>query len=187
VSSVDGGYLLSGDDGRSRGWKLLIQDPLTLLQIEREVWDSDPDALIINLVKKGLPFKVLNTDVLQGATFYDHRGPVVHPTGKPPGKIDYLAYRQELGDFFARYPHAYAAALCAGGILWRIAMDVLPLPRESDVTRQFNPYGCVSQTIGGSRYWTPKLTVCEEEVIVGVYKRAACKYAQDDPLETPHS
>ena len=168
-------------------WKLLIRDPLTLLQIEREGWDGDPHTLIINLIKKGIPFQVLNPGRLEDAQFYDHPGPVVHPVGRDPQYVDYLAYRQELGAFFAHYPHAYAAALSAGGILWRIAMDVLPLPHESDITRRFHPNGCVSLTINGEKYWSPRLTLLEENLIAGVYKWAVCKSTRDSSSETPHS
>lgn len=172
------GYIVTAEPGRNVDWKLLIQDPLTLLQIEREGWDCDPGGLVVNLIKKGVPFQILNPQNLEGAQFYDHPGPVIHPVGKKPRHVDYLAYRQELGDFFAQYPHAYAAALSAGGILWRIAMDVLPLPDEFDITRQFHPNGCVSLTVDGNRYWSPKLTQLEEEVIVGVYRWAVCRSRQ---------
>jgi hypothetical protein len=181
VSSVDGAYLLSSNDGRHRGWKLLIPDPLTVLQIEREAWDSSTDGLIVDLIRKGLPFKILNVNTLQETTPYGHPGPVTHEAGKAPGHVDYVAYREQLGGFFSDYPHAYAAALSAGGILWRIAMDALPLPHESDITRQFHPGGCASSVVGGVKYWTPMLTVREEEIIVGVYRWAVCKSSHDDP------
>jgi len=175
VSSLQEGYLVTVGPARHVSWKLIIQDPLSLLQIEREGWDCDPYDLILNLIKKGVPFQILHPQKLEGAQLYNHPGPALHPTGKAPTRLDYLAYRQELASFFTQYPHAYAAALSAGGIMWRIAMDVLPLPRESDITRQFHPNGCVSLTVDGDRYWTPRLTSREEEVIVGVYKWSACK------------
>ena len=184
------GYLVSFGSARDVSWRVFIWDSLTLLQIEREGWDRDPHAFIINMIKKGVPFQILNPQNLEGARFYDHPGPTVHVAGKQPQHVDYLAYRQELTDFFARYPHAYAAALSGGGILWRIAMDVLPIPDEFDVTRRFHPYGCISQTIHGIKYWTPKLTLQEEEVIVGVYKWAASKSSREssrDSLLIPSS
>ena len=88
--------------------------------------------------------------------------------------MDYIAYRKELVDFFTHYPHAYAAALSAGGILWRIAMDVLPLPIEQDIVQAFHPNACFSRIIGGQRYWAPHLTELEEYVIVGVYRWTEC-------------
>lgn len=169
------GYLIEVTHSRN-AWKLLIRDPLTILQIVREGWESDPSTLIINLIKKGIPFQILNPAKLEGAQFYDHPGPVVHPTGRDPQYVDHLAYRQELAEFFAHYPHAYAASLSAGGILWRVALDVLPMPHESDVTRLFHPNGCISRTVGGKKYWIPKLTQLEEDVVVGVYKWAVCKF-----------
>ncbi|KAF9790256.1 hypothetical protein BJ322DRAFT_1103923 [Thelephora terrestris] len=38
-------------------WKLLIEDPLVLLQIEREQWHLQPEGLVSNLIQKGLRFK----------------------------------------------------------------------------------------------------------------------------------
>lgn len=184
VSTVSNpaGYLIT--IGRDVKWKLLIRDPLTLLQIERAELYRDPDSLIFNLVKKGIPFQVLNSQKPKGDQFYDHPGPVVHPIGKKPQLVDYLAYRHELAAFFTHYPHAYAAALSAGGILWRIAMDVLPPPNEYDLVRQFHPNGCFSTTINGEKYWTPRLTQSEEDVIAGVYRWPVCKSAYSNCLDS---
>jgi len=178
VTVITEGYLLSVNDGRTHGWKLLVEDPLTILQIRREFWDMDPDSLILNLVKRGLPFQVLHTHVLHAASFYQHPGPAIHPPGRSPTHKDYLAYRHELVGFFVRYPHAYAAALCAGGILWRIAVDIFPLPTEQDIVSAFHPDACLFRTVGGQIYGTPRLTSFEEQVIVGVYKWAESKRTQ---------
>lgn len=178
------GYLVTPAPVWNVDWKIFIQDPLTILQIERDAFGQDPTTLVESLIKKGVPFQILNPQKLEGAQFYDHPGPVVHPVGRSPQHADYLAYRQELARFFTHYPHAYAAALCAGGILWRIAMDVLPPPDVYDITRLFHPNGCFSRLINGEKYWTPQLTVREEDVISGVYKWAICKSDRTSPLET---
>lgn len=175
VHSSKHGYVVTVKRDPPVDWKLLIKDPLSLLQIEREEWDSNPSSLITNLITKGVPFQILHPRNLEGALFYPHPGPTVHPTGKRPEHVDYLAYGQELADFFTHYPHAYAVALSSGGIQWRIAMDVLPEPQESDITRQFHPDVCSSLTLDGCKYWTPRLTTKEMEVVVGVYKWAICK------------
>jgi hypothetical protein len=175
------GYVITVSSGGDVGWKVFIRDPLTLLQIKREKWDSDPQGLIIGLIKKGIPFQILSTREPETGQFHHHPGPVIHPTGREPRYVDYLAYRQELVGFFAHYPHAYAAALSAGGIMWRIAMDVCPVPHQSDVTRRFHTDGCASLTIDGEVYWTPQLTVQEENVIVGVYKWAVCESFYSNP------
>jgi len=160
-------YLLSVGHPRC---KLLVEDPITLLQIEREEWDTDPDSLVENLVKKGLPFEVLNTLVEEWVPFHDHSDSEVRPTAAPPTQGDYVAYRRKLSSFFLDYPHAYAAALCAGGILWRIAMDALPPPGGQNIVRAFHKRVCSSRTVGGEVYWTPKLTTFEEHLIVGAYR-----------------
>jgi hypothetical protein len=67
--------------------------------------------------------------------------------------------------------------LCAGGILWRIAVDTLPLPSEDDIVGLFHPTTCVSRLIEGVKHWTPRLTDKEEQILVGVYKWAESKWS----------
>jgi len=170
IRQFERGYLVVvGDDCP---WKLFIEDPLTVIQIEREGWHLQRDGLVLNLIQKGLPFQILYPSRQHGAGFHPHSGPVAHPHGKAPTFRDYQAYRLDIADFFTLYPHAYAAALCSGGILWRIAIDALPLPAERQIIRPFHSRACSRRTVDGQRYWTPTLTEPEEEVIVGVYRWA---------------
>jgi hypothetical protein len=169
VRPLGGGYLVTIEDGVYRPWRLYVEDPLTILQIEREGWDIHGDRIVSNLVQKGLPFQVLYAFCQKESRSSWRAGPVVHPEGKSPTYDDYLAYRLDLAHFFERYPHAYAAALCAGGILWRVALDVLPPPAEDEIIRPFHFEYCSKHIVDGQRYWTPLLTQPEEEVIVGVY------------------
>lgn len=165
-------HVIAATPVTDNGWKLLIKDPLTVVQIRRLGWGSDRCGLITALVRNGVPFQVLHPQKLEGGRFHSNPGPVVHPVGKEPKHVDYLAYRQELAVFFRRHPHAYAAAVCAGGILWRVATDVLPLPDEADIARPFYSDGCRSVAVGGKTYWSPQLSNSEQEVIVGVYRWA---------------
>ena len=119
-------YIVTINDGAAPSWKLLIKDPLTVIQIERERWHLQRDGLVLSMVRKGLPFEILYPACKRGTAFYPHPGPVVHPDGKSPTVMDYRTYRLDLANFFKLYPHAHAAALCAGGILWRVAVDTLP-------------------------------------------------------------
>jgi hypothetical protein len=153
-------------------WKLLIKDPLTLLQIKREGWHLQCDSLILNLVRKGLSFQILYPYHQTGIVFHNNPGPVIHPDGKYPTHTDYLAYRLDVADFFRFFPHAHVAALCTGGILWRIAIDVLAIPPQQDFIRPFHPRACETRFIGGQQYWTPTLLPEDEEMIVGTYKWA---------------
>lgn len=173
VQRTEDGYLVSVSvDGSTRLWRLLIEDPLTVLQIEREGWDLRSDGLVSSLVRKGIPFEVLYPSCQRSATFHPHPGPIIHPDGRFPTRADYLAYRIDVGEFFQRYPHAYAAALCSGGILWRVAVDVLPFPDERQILRPFHPSACHERVIDGQRYWTPRLNEQEHEEIVGMHKWA---------------
>ena len=160
-------YLVSVAEGWSVGWTLIISDPLTVLQMKREGWD-DPHDLINGLIKKGAPFCILNPENLEAPLIHDNpRSFIEWPQD---GGLTYPAYRQQLRKFFIRWPHAYGAALAAGGILWRIATDVLPSPNGTDVVHPFHRNRRVSRIIGGKEYWTPSLTQLESDIIVGVYK-----------------
>jgi hypothetical protein len=172
VIRTTGGYLVTVNDEVPRPWKLFVNDPLTIIQIEREKWHLDCEGLVSNLVRKGIPFKIFYAYTQKDSTFHPHPGPVVHPEGKSPAYADYLAYCLDAADFFKHNPHAHAAALCAGGILWRIATDALPLPTEHKIVRPFDRRVCDEHTVHGKRYWTPKLTDEEVEEIVGVYRWA---------------
>lgn len=172
VSESSFGYVVEVKDGETRPWKLLIKDPLSVLQLERELWCLDGNRLIINLVKKGIPFEVLHTTCHERGPFVDHPGPELHPAEKEPCLADYFAYRHDLVDFLQRYPHAHAAALCTGGILWRVVVDVLPLPSENAMVGPFHKDVCISRMVNGVKYWTPRLTDKEEHVLVGVYRWA---------------
>lgn len=165
IQSVDEGYLLAIV---GRPWKLLIKDPLTLLQIEREEWHSK--ALVSSMIRKGLPFLLLYPACRIDIAFHPNPGPVIHPEGKYPTRDDYLAYRLDVARFFTHNPYAHAAALCAGGILWRIAMDVLPIPDEQHLAGPFHRDACHEISLLGQRYWSPVLSREDEETIVGVYK-----------------
>jgi hypothetical protein len=186
ITFTNFGYLVDIRDGVTRPWKLLISDPLTLLQIERENWCSDGDNLVVNLIKKGIPFQILHETTLKSGSFYEHTGPILHPTGKDPRLVDYFAYRHDLVDFLSTYPHARAAALCAGGILWRLSIDVLPLPSQADVLGPFHHHTCISRKINGVTYWSPRLTDQEEQVLVGVYRWAESKSTPNVTLSTPY-
>jgi len=179
VNHAAEGYIVAIQDGKARPWKLLISDPLSVLQIERELWCSDGDGLVTNLVKKGIPFQVLHTWHRSGTPFFDSPGPVLHPTGVEPRLADYFAYRHDLVGFLQTYPHAHAAALCAGGIIWRTAVDVLPLPLENAIVGPFHRAACISRVINGDTYWTPRLTEKEEQLLVGVYRWAESKLPWD--------
>jgi hypothetical protein len=172
IRKTDLGYVVAIQDEVARSWKLLISDPLTIVQIEREGWCSDGKKLISNLVMSGLPFEVLLKDCVREGRFHRHPGPMVHPDGRSPRLPDYHAYRHDLADFLSQYPHARAAALCAGGVLWRLAMDALQFTSESEVVGPFHASSCFSRVVGGETYWTPNLSTEEENVIVGVYRWA---------------
>ena len=187
LTSTDFGYVITIHDSITRPWKLLISDPLTILQIERERWCSDANNLLTHLVTNGIPFQVLNPNVLRASPFLKHPGPTLHPTGKDPLLIDYFAYRHGLADFLSAYPRARAAALCAGGILWRLSVDVLPLPSETEIVGPFDHRSCISRNIDGITYWTPRLTEQEEQVLVGVYRWAESKPSLNPPPLMLHS
>ena len=166
-------YLVTVSHPAPKFWKILIEDPIILLRIYREGWHSDPDHLVSNMIRKGLPFKILYPYCQEGSVFHPHGGPVLHPPAKLPTVPDYLAYRLDLVDFFKLYPHAHVAALCSGNIFWRLAIDILPIPEEYNIIRPFHPSCCDTFVFPGSgNYWTPRLNDDDEEMIAGVYRRS---------------
>ena len=175
------GHLISVAEGWNVGWRLIVWDPLTVLQIKREGW-VDPHDLINGLIKKGAPFRILNPQKLEGPQFHGDPGSIVVRASEQPQnqRLSYFTYRQQLRQFFIRCPHAYGAALAAGGILWRIATDVLPSPNGTDVVRPFHRDLCVSSFIDGKEYWTPRLTGLEKDVVVGIYKRVVFRFNAAD-------
>lgn len=150
-------------------WMIHIDDPLTILQIKREKWHLQPEGLVLNLVRKGVPFEILNPSCESGTVLTPHQGPVYHPNGQQPNMNDYLSYRLDVARLFTDYPHVHAAALCRGGILWRIAVDVLPLPTQDVLVGPFHQQACNAERINDQMYWSPTLTEMEEFVIVGVH------------------
>ena len=176
ISVVDGRYLLSLHNKRTRSWKVLVEDPLTVLQMERERWDRSPEDFILNLVKAGLPFQLLQGCVSEGPAATKDLG--LHFLHRSPNLEGYQDYRSGLPGFFKRNPHAYAAALCAGGILWRIAMDAHPFPTEKDIVRSFHHTACISRTVNDHKFWTPQLTTLEEQAIIGTCKVSECECSQ---------
>lgn len=178
------GYLISVAEGWNVGWRLIIWDPLTVLQIKREYW-VDPHDLINGLIKKGAPFRILNPEKLEESQFHGDPSFIVGPGNEQPRheRLTYPAYQQQLRRYFIRYPHAYGAALSAGGILWRIAMDVLPSPSGADVVRPFHRNLCVSLFVDGEEYWTPRFTLLEKDVVVGIYKRVVCRFNAADEVQ----
>ena len=186
LTKTEFGYVVAIQDGVARPWKLLISDPLTILQIEREAWCLDGRNLILNLVLNGLPFEVLLNNCVQDRHLRKHHGPVTHPDGNNPHLTDYYAYRHDLGHFLSKYPHARAAALCAGGILWRLAMDAHEFKSEADIVGAFHASVCVSRVIGGERYWTPRLSVEEENILVGVHRWAVGKSSETTVFTMVH-
>jgi len=169
ICPIKEGYLVTVNSGTVCPWKLLVNDPLTLLQIEREGWHLQRDGLVVNLIRKGLPFQILYPSC-QSST-----PPPSTPSASHEGSptyADYLTYCHYVANFFRLHPHAHAAALCAGGILWRIAIDALPPPAEHQIIRPFHLGGCTQHIVNGQHYWTPTLSEGEQEKIVGVFKWA---------------
>ena len=99
VSDTVYSFIITIGGKEPRPWKLLISDTLTILQLETELWCSDGNGLVINLVKKGIPFEVLYPVLHERRPFPAHPGPELHPTGKEPYLPDYFTYHHNLVDF----------------------------------------------------------------------------------------
>ena len=118
--------------------------------------------------RRRLPFRVLYPYSQAGTAFCPNPGPEFRPAGKAPAHGDRLARRLDAAGPFKYSPHAYAAALCAGGVPWRTALDALPFPDERQIARPFRPQACEKHTADGRSCWTPKLAEAGEKEAAGV-------------------
>ena len=163
--------LPTGDDVP---WLCLISDPVTLLHIARGQWGQSKHDVATGLVRRGLPFRTLTIAAANPP-------PPSHP------KVDFVvsmpAFKPRLDDFYVWEGRVRSllrgsrgrAALMKGGIIWRIAMEVL-----SEEAVLLGPSDDINVTytlcIADINYADDDLTSDELELICGVYKVLNSKF-----------
>lgn len=151
---------------RWRSTNQLVALPLQLVEIG---WHLKSDGPVRDLVKKGSGSESSTRNVRTAPCSTQIRVRLSTQQAKvQPTSTTLPANCIQVAEFFKFNPHAHAAAPCTGGILWRIFIDVLPMPSEEDLLRPFHPQGCDLTMVDGQRYWSPRLTEEDKETIAGV-------------------
>lgn len=167
--------LVDGDSD----WVVAVRDPLTVNQILRERFSSSTDQLVSLLVQKGVAFKTLCP--------YPRPYDLMWPAPDMPMFTDKVALGMgvridpeksfTVSDYY-RYMRTRdevlrgcdgRAALLAGGILWRLAMDGMGSDAASDGPGQY-PTKKNYFEFNGRPYVDDVLSQHQEDVICGVYQ-----------------
>lgn len=154
-------------------YTLAVTDPVTAVQCYRETWGSSKRQLARSLLDLGIPFN----------TYGPSPSPVPEPVvyklrklGEKPDGVwdhhDYTEYEQRVSTFL-RLPHG-RAALRRGGLVWRLAKEVLGRTGNDSALAGPSPQVCQfgrSVTFDASRetVWDDALSIDEFDLICGVY------------------
>jgi hypothetical protein len=161
-------YLLQPDVPSN--WFIVLDSALSAVECLRRP-EYKPEDIVSRLVRHGNPFRTIITGQPPG-----HRPPIFYfglgycQMDYKPSTVDYIAYERARDDFL-RGPRG-RAALMKGGIIWRLAMQML----HEDVViagPSESVYGsgiCFSDNRSGKHWWDDDLTVEEMGLVSGVYK-----------------
>lgn len=189
---------LSRGLAEDENWDLLVQDPVTALECVRAAPSGvTKKDLAEHLWAFGRPFRTLMTispplpkpDAFPASTSTEPRptADLAAPTHRPysngglgwryakykPTKLDYMAYEDKLARFFKA--DRGRAAIQLGGIVWRLAIEHVPLdilpdgPVESELVSYERMDG---ELVGG---WEDRISLDELDMISGVYKVFTCE------------
>ena len=138
-------YFVHATDTNHSHAILGVLSALTYRQIFRERWGPSLQDITSRLVARGIPFSIFwpSTPLYH----YIPSPPPLSDTRRPPTHVytllDYNAYVRTRIRLFSRRPFLNAA-LCEGGILWRLAIETLrpalDLPDCSSGTLEENVY-----------------------------------------------
>src|SRR5271154_548212 len=149
------------------GWRLIVHSPVVALRCARVRWGPCICCVANKLVIRGIAYNTISPK--------DHRylsqnhlpyklG--VRKANFRPNSSDYVEY-ELMRDTFLREPHA-RAALLMGGIVWRLAIEVLgPVPATNGPS--FHSHGLDAESSYGSVV-DDMLSDDEVNLICGVYK-----------------
>ena len=156
-------------------WQLVVESSLTAAEIIRRRWGLHKTNVVRELAKRGIPFRTLllapsaplslPSEMEQGL----RSGLGVRWSGFRISPEEYAVYEDKRNEHLLRYSHTIQAALCAGGIIWRLTMERLP-----PVLAVEGPQGehdhQATVLLDGRTHVTDALTQHEEDLICGVYK-----------------
>lgn len=150
-------------------WMLMVDDPVTALECVRRQWGPHFLDIADELCSRGYPFHTR----IPGPRPTIQPRPSIHTlgyreVGYNPQPCDYAAYEALRNDFLSS-PRG-RAALLHGGIIWRLAKDIVP-----EVAAMSGPSSEVANTghaimCEGKYLWDDQLMEEELNLICGVYK-----------------
>lgn len=125
VTRTTEGYLISRVDTSRRDakWRLLVTNAADLFEITRRRWGPGKIGIANELFKRGIPFRTMSSSCVVRATSYRPLLPIAHIHGYHHTTADYLLYETQRDDFLRS--RRGRAAVMKGGIVWRLAVEVL--------------------------------------------------------------
>lgn len=168
-------YLLIPKQGtvEDQPWLVCLQDPLSVLQVLRADWGPEAELLVCALAVRGIPFRTLRLKK-EYTPYVSHEvrtGLQLMPQGYVPTSQDYAVYTLRLKDLILCHGRP---ALLKGGIIWRLAMEVLGEDDEWALHALSIPTDCSEPYFVASyndyQGVDEELTQQEEDIVCGVYR-----------------
>jgi hypothetical protein len=155
-------------------WIVAVKSAATALECLRQRWAESRRSLARELLVRGIPFSTF-TDVEPRTTSMRSSLSCRHApreAGYKPDQHDYRQYEAELKTFLLKEGKARAAFL-RGGLLWRLAREVLGTELDEQVLLGPSAGGNthvnrVKLTPRGTPLWDDSLSDAEVDFICGV-------------------
>ncbi|EKM60209.1 uncharacterized protein PHACADRAFT_189344 [Phanerochaete carnosa HHB-10118-sp] len=112
-------------------WQLIVESAATAAEILQRPWGTEKTSVVRELAKRGIPFRMAlavsewNLSLPRMEKSGLHCGLGIRQPGFKTSKEEYATYEDACDDFLLCSPHAIQAALGAGGIVWRLAVQRL--------------------------------------------------------------
>ena len=172
-------YLIKGYLQDETSWQVMTRDAAAVLHCVRARWGPHTTDVASNLARRGMGFHTfapvpLYISVNPRQMRSTRLG--ARPVGYTPDAFEYTAYETRR-DKFLTEPHARAAIL-AGGIVWRLALESLPIDTPfSGPSERAYTHGLVLNSPDLGKVCDDALTTEEMDLICGVYKVYTCAFS----------
>ncbi|KAF7793552.1 hypothetical protein EIP86_004666 [Pleurotus ostreatoroseus] len=181
VIKVDGGYVISSVVACAQdvSWRIFIPHASTLFEIARRGYIQSKGHIVSTLLARGLSFRTIREapTLASNITIPPTIKRTVTTFGHEFSLEDYWMYEERRNSLLAQ-PRG-RAALMKGGIVWRLALEVLDEEVVSFTSGNPQEFR-FSVNIGDSYFVDDELTESELGVIVGVNHVATSRYAVDN-------
>ncbi len=167
-------YLFDSLEDNDVSWTLLLPSATTTLEILRSAWGPSNKDVAVELLRRGIPFHTVdNVSSVSRPILSYNLTPGLYPYGYQTTTLDYKLYALER-ERLLRGPRG-RAALLKGGIVWRIAMDVLQDSEALDGPQGYDG-PCFQLAHDGGFLVDDDLSADELAIICGVYRILTRKY-----------